>query len=126
MGDRVLIDDTGLEWYTVDRKVRVDTPFYAAYEGKEGIDAARAAVRDQAYDAVVLTGGITGEGRALYNGVVPEIYPAGYVRIYVPPDSPPVAGLFVPPRNAQRYRDAPEQAEALYRRIEKERRNEAP
>lgn len=104
--DHLLVDDTGMIYYTLPHKVQVDSPFYATIGNRSGEEAVVEGVRQQLYDVIVLDGGITPEGEALHKRVAPLLYPAGYVRVYVSPDSPPMAGMFVAPRHRARFEQA--------------------
>lgn len=104
--DHLLVDDTGMIYYTLPHKVAVDSPFYATIGNRSGDNAVVEGVRQQLYDVIVLDGGITPEGEALHKRVAPLLYPAGYVRLYVSLDSPPMAGLYVAPRHKARFEKA--------------------
>lgn len=94
-GDRVLVDDTGAELYLLERGALVDTPFWIAHEGQTGHAAARAAIWDRTYAVVVLTGGVTTEGRALSAAVGPTLAAAGYRRVLGESAKGPQAGVWV-------------------------------
>lgn len=108
--DKILVDDTGLVYYTLDHMaegaLQVDSPFYATAAGLTGIAAAQEGVKRQYYDVVILDGGITPEGVALHTAVAPLLYPAGYVRVYVSPESSPSAGMYVAPHALERFSNA--------------------
>lgn len=56
----LLTDDTTLRYYLASqlRYGRITDPFYIDYEGHQGIEAYRLAIKDRLYDAIVLDGGI--------------------------------------------------------------------
>ena len=95
LGDRVLVDDTGAELYLIERGASVDTPFWTAQGALTGPAAARQAVWDRAYSAVVLTGGVTVEGRALHEAVAPIMAQAGYRRVFGEPTLGPSVGVWL-------------------------------
>jgi hypothetical protein len=78
-GARVLTDDTGLEWYLLRRGMQVDTPFVLMRGPFQGPAAGAASIYAREYDAVVLTGGLTSEGRALSRTVRPVLERAQYM-----------------------------------------------
>ncbi len=94
-GDRVLVDDTGAELYLMERGALVDTPFWTAHANLQGPAAARQAVWDRAYSVVVLTGGVTVEGRAMHAAVGPVMAVAGYRRIYGSAGADPTVGVWL-------------------------------
>jgi 4-amino-4-deoxy-L-arabinose transferase-like glycosyltransferase len=95
-GDRALVDDTGAELYLIERGARVDTPFWAAQGATTGVAAARKAVWERAYRTVVLTGGVTREGKALHAAVGPILSTAGYVQV-LGFGAAPTSGVWVLP-----------------------------
>lgn len=118
--DRVLVDDTGLIYYTLDRKVAVDSPFFASVNGLTGTDAVKAGIQQRLYDVVIFDGGITPEGRAMHEAVAPLLYPAGYRRVFVRPDSPDMAGFYVAPHALDRFKNAQAVGEAWMEKWYKE------
>ena len=72
-GDRVLADDTVLRYYFHPPlgQNRIVDPMYFEYGGATGEEAYKTAVREGAFDYVVLDGGVGEEARRLDNAVRP-------------------------------------------------------
>ena len=69
---------------------------WAALGATTGVAAARKAVWERAYRTVVLTGGVTREGKALHAAVGPILSTAGYVQV-LGFGAAPTSGVWVLP-----------------------------
>lgn len=73
--NRVLVDDTVLRYYFEHTlsQTRIVDPMYVEYRGQTGDAGYAAAVKDGAYDYVILDGGIGEEARRLQAAIRPEL-----------------------------------------------------
>lgn len=71
----VLVDDSALVYYLYGRvpAEKITTPFFNNYKGLRGAAAYQQAVKDQQYSLVILDGGVTGEGKEIWQKVRPVI-----------------------------------------------------
>src|SRR5690348_7325728 len=74
-GDRVLVDDTVFRYYFSPplHEWQIVDPFYFRYGEQSGLSAYAAAVRDGAFDYIVLDGGIGDDAKRLRAAIAPDL-----------------------------------------------------